>query len=191
MAHYVSRTVILDSNQKAVVHFTFISDGVSADFNKLVILDPLTDLIQPAGNEIDQPSPMRQQPSFAVLEFWFNFQGFSGLWQYDNGVNPQTIWQLSQTSGDSHYDFTSVTGIKDRTGPYGTGRIILTTQGFGPVTSFGDATPYVPTGNLLVVIKKYYSPRYATVAPLDKVTNAPSLNSPGAIGIAPNTFIFP
>ena len=191
MAHTITRTILLDSSREAVVHYTFISDGTSPDLKNQVILDPMTDIITVPYTQSDQPSPMRQQPSFSVYEFWFNFQQFSGLWQFDNGVNPQTIWQLSQTSGDSHYDFSSFTGIKDRTGPMGTGRMIMTTQGFGGPTAVGDLAMFTPTGNLVVRLKKYYSPRYVTTGRLDQVQNAPYIGSPGEVGVVPIPFINP
>jgi hypothetical protein len=191
MAHTIAKTIILDSSREAVVHYTLISDGTSGELNKQIILDPMTDLITLPYNQMDQSNFIKQQPSFSVLEFWFNFQSFSALWQYDNGVNPQTIWQLSQTSGDSHYDISSVTGIKDRTGLYGTGRMILTTQGFGSSSTFGENISFIPTGNLLIRVKKYYSPRYVTNTRMDQVNNAPYIGSPGEAGVLPSPFINP
>src|ERR1700682_5435253 len=164
MAHQLVKTIILDSQREGVVHYTFISDGFSGELNKQVILDPLTDFnMIPQGNQgmvqTTGGQPYRQTPTFAVLEMWFSLQQMTGTLQYDNGVNPQTIWLLSSTSPEGHYDFNSFAGVKDRTGVDGTGRIILTTQGFAGQLPLGDQTPYTPQGSIVLRVQQYFTPQ--------------------------------
>lgn len=179
MAHTVAKTIILDSQREGVIHYTLISDGTSGELNKLVIMDPTTDFnIIPQGNQslpgITNGMTYRNSMSFSVLEMWFNLQMFSAQLQYDNGVNPQNIWLLSPNSGDAHYDFTSFTGIKDRTGLDGTGRIVITTQGFATQTPLGDQPLFTPTLNLVLRVKKFWKPQYVTNQPFDRVQNQPN-----------------
>lgn len=172
MAHIIQRTMILDSSRESVWCYYFQSDGTSGELSKAVLLDPTVDSV-PFTGQGGQSKP-GQVPYYTVLELWFNFNQFSGILQYD-GLSPQNIWLLSQSSGDSHFDFNdNLGGIKDRTGPYGNGRVTLTTQGFAGGNPVGDQTTFVPSGSLLIRYKKNNNNSYVLgnqTAPMDRPSN--------------------
>jgi hypothetical protein len=142
MANQVQRTILVDSQRHAVVHIIIAADG-SGDITNEVMIDPNTDF---------QPATF-QPISLAVDQIWWdcsvaNGSSFTGRLLFE-APSPFLVWALSQSPGDSHSDFRDFGGIKDKSGIDGTGRLLMSTTGFGDPTGFFS---------LILSVKKYFKP---------------------------------
>lgn len=124
MAHIVTPTFLLDSPVRALIHVYVESDGLSGDLSNFVLVDPKTDFVD---------SPIIVQMS--LTQVWYSFGWFDGLITFDD-LTPYPSWQLSRDSV-GYYDFRYFGGIKDRSTIDGTGKILLSTNGFTAAGSKG------------------------------------------------------
>jgi hypothetical protein len=145
MANAIQRTILIDGNRHAVMHFFITSDG-SGDLVNEVVIDPV--------NDFQDSTFQYQGVTLGVDEIWWDTAsqpgvGFTGVLTYDSSTNPQQVWALSSNPGDTHIDFRSIGGIKDKTGIDGTGKLLITTKGFSDPNS---------SAVLIVSVKKYARP---------------------------------
>lgn len=145
MANFIQRTILVDSQRHAVMHFFFQADG-SGDLVNEVVIDPVIDF--------QDSSFQYQAVSLGVDQMWWDSSSifgasFSGNLRYDSITQTQLIWTLSANPGDTHLDFRDFGGIKDKTGIDGTGKILINTNGLVDVSA---------QGSLIVSVKKYNRP---------------------------------
>ena len=132
MAHFINTTVLLDGSKRTIVHFYFRSDGISSDLENSVLVDPLD-------------FGLTSTACLTVEELTYDFAGFDAVISFDSGlVENNQIWVLPEGSRGSK-DFRPEGGFKDRSGPDGTGKLLISTTG---LTSVGDH------GSLVLHIKK-------------------------------------
>ena len=114
MAHKIEKTLLLNGPKTAIMHFYLESDGISDEFDKEIVLEP-TEL---NGDE----SKIFQ---YTVTQIWQSLSGFDATLGFDSG-SPKYAWIMREAS-DSHVDFRSFGGIKDRTTGDFTGKLTLST----------------------------------------------------------------
>ena len=126
MAHTITKTTyqLSENGHRAIYHISLISDGVTADLNKYVIVDPVTDL------------GLTSAARLAIESVEYNFIGFDAYLDFDSG-NPtdDLAWCLAR--GLDSTRFNPDTGVKDQSGLDGTGKIQLNTVGFSAAGSLG------------------------------------------------------
>ncbi len=126
MAHKVTITKILPGAHRSQFHVYLESDGASGELTDQVLIDPVIDLGIPASS----------RP--AIEKINYNFAGFDARIEFDTGlVDDKIIWVLPQ-NGDNYIDFDPWGGLKDQSGLDGTGKIQLTTVGFGDAGDMGS-----------------------------------------------------
>ena len=126
MTHTVTITKILPGNHRSQFHVALISDGMSGELTDYVLVDPVVDLGIPASS----------RPAIEMIAY--NFAGFDARIEFDTGlVDDQLIWVLPE-NGDSPVDFNPWGGLKDQSSLDGTGKIQLTTNGFGDAGDQGS-----------------------------------------------------
>ena len=145
MANFIQRVILQDSQRHVTMHFWFQSDG-SGDLRNEVVIDPVVDF--------QNSTFVYQGMSLAVEQIWWDSASifgasFSGILSYDNPTQDQKIWSLGANPGDTHIDFCSFGGIKDKTGIDGTGKILLNTVGLVDLSA---------QGSLILTCKKYNRP---------------------------------
>jgi len=125
MAHDVSITTLLQGNQYAIYHVALVSDGVSAELNDEVIIDPVVDL------------GLKSSARLLVENIEYNFSGFDARLEFDSGlVDDNLIWVLSRDL--STHSFLPYGGLKDPSGLDGTGKIQLSTVDFSNADAQGS-----------------------------------------------------
>ena len=126
MAHTVTITKILPGNHRSQFHIFIKSDGSSGELSNQVLVDPVIDLGLKAS----------ARPAIELITY--NFAGFDARVEFDSGLVDDTmIWVLPE-NGDNYIDFNPWGGLKDQSGPDGTGKIQLTTTGFGDAGDQGS-----------------------------------------------------
>lgn len=124
MAHKIVKTLLLDSPKSAILSVYLEGDGVEGDLSNFVLLDPRTDFID---------SPIKVQMS--IKQIWYGFSWFDALITFDDTV-PYPSWQLTRDTVGYH-DFRYFGGMKDRSSIDGTGKVLLSTNGFSLPGSIG------------------------------------------------------
>ena len=123
MAHTVAVTTLL-SGYKSILHVALISDGASGELADRVLITPA---------DLGLTSSAR----LAVESVEYNFAGFDARLEFDSGVvDDNLIWVLSRNL--SCHDFMPYGGLKDPSGLDGTGKIQLSTSGFGTAGAQGS-----------------------------------------------------
>lgn len=131
MANTVTITKILGGPTLFVYHVFIKSDGSAGELEKQVLIDPV-DL----GLSSDE--------RFVVEEIVYGFTGFNAIVEFDAGlVESKMIWVLPE--GTFSHDFRPFSGLKDRSGLDGTGKLTLTTVGLDYT---GDQ------GSMLIKVKR-------------------------------------
>jgi len=126
MAHTIEVTNILPGTHRSQFHVYLLSDGASGELTDEVLIDPVADL----GLSSDA------RPVIEMITY--NFSSFDGRVEFDSGlVDDYMIWALPQGSGN-HIDFNMWGGLKDKSGLDGTGKIQLSTTGFGVAGAEGS-----------------------------------------------------
>ena len=123
MPNTVTQTILVDGPRHAVVHFYFESDG-SGEFANEKILDGKTDL-----TPIDSPTQL------TIEEIWWGNSFYDAKLSTED-LNPNQLWVLPVGVG-AHVDFRCFGGIKVPQTLDGTGNLLLSTNGFAPVGSWG------------------------------------------------------
>ncbi len=126
MPHTVQIIKEHDGERHLVLRIYIKSDGISADLNGFVLMDPTS-----------TPSPTLKAKPFATIEeIWSDLDGFTMRLDFDDLVDPPA-WTVSPGSG-GHVDFQSIGGISDRSGLDGTGRLLLSTFGLDTAAKQGS-----------------------------------------------------
>jgi len=126
MAHKITITQLIPGNHLSQFHIFLESDGATADLSDYVIVDPVADLGLTA----------KARPAIEMITY--NFKGFDAKVEFDSGlVDDSMIWVLPQ-SADNHVCFKAWGGLKDQSGPDGTGKLLLSTNGFSAAGSMGS-----------------------------------------------------
>lgn len=134
MAHSVVITKILPGNHRSQFHVFFESDGVSGELTDYVLVDPVADL------------GLKSTARLAIEKMTYNFAAFDARVEFDSGlVADKMIWVLP-ASGDNHVCFDAWGGLKDQSGLDGTGKIQITTKGFGTAGAQGSLLLMVRNG---------------------------------------------
>ena len=116
MANIVNITTVNDGSKNLVVHVYLESDGSTGELADEVLIDPA---------DYGLPSTSR----LVIEHIAYNFSGFSSTIEFDTGlVEDKMIWVLGENSNSA--DFDRISGLKDRSGVDGTGKIQITTNGF-------------------------------------------------------------
>ncbi len=125
MTHTVKVTKEIDGDRFLVLRVYIKSDGMSGDLTGITLMDPTT-----------TPNPTKSPKPFATIEeIWFDLDGFNMRLDFDDLVDPPA-WTLSQGAGN-YMDFRSIGGIVDRSGPDGTGKLLLSTFGLDTAAKQG------------------------------------------------------
>ncbi len=125
MPHTVKIIKELDGERFLVLRVFIKSDGVSGDLVGFPIMDPTSTL-----------NPPKPAKPFATIEaIWFDLDGFNMRLDFDDVVDPPA-WTISQESSN-YVDFRSMGGIEDRSGPDGTGKLLLSTYGLDAASKQG------------------------------------------------------
>lgn len=118
----ITKTVLSDGPTKAVISYTFAQETNDSELVNYVLLDPAVDL-QPVVGKL------------SLLQVWYGFSQFDGMLAFDDLV-PNPCWQLIGVA-DSYSDLRYFAGLRDRSGPDRTGKLLLTTKGFANDGAFG------------------------------------------------------
>lgn len=124
----VTITKVVEGDSHLVARFDFLSDGVTGELDKYVILSP-SDLIPPRKNNAT---------AFRIVQVWYGLARFDIVFGYGT-LTPRPCWTLARDC-DSHTDFRCFGGIMDyATAPPSDvdGKLWVTTIGFAPVGSSG------------------------------------------------------
>lgn len=135
MSNIVTRTVLNNGSKRTVLHVYLESDGVEGELNNVVLLDRfIYDSLTDSATEADM--------KLRVAQIWWGFSWFDGLISFDSLV-PVPSWLLSRDT-TNYVDFRYFGGIPDKLVPPNTsastertGKILLRTNGFAPLGSFG------------------------------------------------------
>jgi hypothetical protein len=125
MPHTVKITKELDGERFLVLRVYIKSDGVSGDLSGFTLMDP-TATLNPA-----KPA----KPFGTIEEIWSDLDGFNMRLDFDDLIDPPA-WTISQGAGP-YVDFRSIGGIADRSGPDGTGKLLLSTFGLDAAAKQG------------------------------------------------------
>lgn len=127
MANKVIITRTLPGEYKNLFHIFLESDGASGELSNEVLVDPVADL------------GLGSETRMAIQSIRYNFSGFSGSISFDSGLVDKTLlWRLADNS-DNFIDFqTDYGGLTDSSGLDGTGKILLSTNGFDTAANQGS-----------------------------------------------------
>lgn len=93
------------------------SDGVSGELTKYTIMDPVL-------------LGLKRTDRFSLYRMDYNFAGFDAIVEFDSGgVVPTYKWTLVEGT-NTEVDFHKTGGVRDDSGVDGTGKLMLSTQGF-------------------------------------------------------------
>ena len=134
MAHKIVITKILPGTYRSQFHIFFESDGASGELVDQVLVDPVVDL------------GLKSTARLSIQMLTFSFAGFDARIEFDSGlVDDRMLWVLPQNS-DNHVCFDCWGGLKDNSGLDGTGKIQITTKGFGTAGAQGSLLLMVRNG---------------------------------------------
>lgn len=129
MAHTVNKWLIMDGPSHVVLHVFIQSDGISADLDNYVLLDPNT--------ELDPVMPQRRD--LTVKQIWSELSIFSARLAF-NATTPWPFWTLAP-GGEVNKDWRFFGGIRDNSdSPYGLdsdGKLLLSTEGLSDAAAQG------------------------------------------------------
>jgi len=135
MAHKITKTAyqLSKNGHTAKYHISLVSDGVTAELSKYVIIDPVADL------------GLASNARLVLESVQYNFIGFDAYLDFDSG-NPDDpmAWCLSRQLDRGGFD--PNTGVKDQSGLSGTGKLQLNTVGFNAAGSKGSMIVKVRNG---------------------------------------------
>jgi hypothetical protein len=140
MAHIINTTIISEGTQKAVIHWYFESNGIDGELTNYQIFDPATDFNVPWVPQLDtsynQAAGSRLAPfQMTLLQSWSSASWFDFTISFDGTIVSPTL--VIARDADFYMDFRYFGGLKDRTNPDPTGRLLVTTRDFAPLGSNG------------------------------------------------------
>ncbi|MCK5642797.1 MAG: hypothetical protein KAJ19_18455 [Gammaproteobacteria bacterium] len=110
-------TEILPGNHRSQFHVYLL--GTGTELIDEVLIDPVADL------------GLKSSARLAIEMMAFNLAGFAARVEFDSGLpEDKMIWVLPEQS-NGYVDFNPWGGLGDKSGLDGTGKIQLTTTGFG------------------------------------------------------------
>ena len=119
MPNVVDVTNLLQGPRHTIVQVYLENDGYSGELKNEVLLDPVLDL-----------GLNKKFTRFVVEEILFHFAGFDATLKFDTGlVDKFNIWVLPEGAAN-YVDLRPFGGFKDRSGPDGNGKLLLSTNGF-------------------------------------------------------------
>jgi hypothetical protein len=130
MANRIERTRLQSGLRHIIYHYYFESDGASGDIDSYALLD------------IDDED-MGTNTRFIVEDVTYAFNGFSGRLHFELLVDDTLIWVLPPATGN-HVNFEPYSGLRDRSGGDGTGKLLFSTTG---LDTDGDA------GSMLIKVR--------------------------------------
>jgi hypothetical protein len=109
-------TRILDGPRNVVLH-VFVQGDALGDLSEELILDPA---------DLDPALPER--PGLTLNRIQYDLVGFDAVLAFEELLSNRPVWSMT---GDQYadVDFSAYGGIKDRSTPDGSGRLMLTTSG--------------------------------------------------------------
>lgn len=120
MANTVTKRILRDGSQLAVIHVHLLSDGAAGELADEVLVDVST--LNPVPTKV------------TVEQIWWDTAGFDIFLEFDATADT-ALWKLG--AGEGFQDFRSFGGIKDDSGAGSTGDIVATTDGFTAATDEG------------------------------------------------------
>ena len=118
MPNIVDTTSLLQGPRHTIVQVYLENDGYSGELKNEILLDPVLDL------------GLTKDTRFVVEEILFHFAGFDATLKFETGrVDKLNIWVLPEGAAN-YVDLRPFGGFKDRCGPDGTGKLLLSTNGF-------------------------------------------------------------
>ncbi len=124
MPNLITKNVLIDGPQKAVVAINIEADG-SGELTLEKIIDMTNDVF-PIGRPTDS----------TITQIWWGNSYFDAF-LYTNDLVPQLLFVLPVGS-EAHIDFRSFGGVKVQKTIDGNGDLLMTTSGFAPAGSKGS-----------------------------------------------------
>lgn len=112
MAHILNKTMLVDNQSMAIVHFYIESDG-SADFVNEPFLDPNTEFDTVMAKELDSGTGLLKIPRLSIMNADYSLNGLAMTLSFEGAPGFPAL-QLCASNGTT-MDFSAYGGIKDLT----------------------------------------------------------------------------
>ncbi len=118
MSNIADVTTLLDGPRHMIFQVYLESDGYSGELVDEILLDPVDDL------------GLTSASRFTIEEILFHFAGFDATLRYDTGLTDKlNIWVLPEGAAN-YVNLKPFGGFKDVSGVEGTGKLMISTNGF-------------------------------------------------------------
>lgn len=121
----INKRWLLDGDKTAVLHVYFESDGATGELENYALVDPTTDFAKPMG----------ARAGLILNQAWFSSSEFDLKLSFE-AVPNVPVWVLSTDT--AYQDFRYFGGLKDKSWPDATGKLLISTLGFEPATAMGS-----------------------------------------------------